>query len=213
MSAWLLWTTPAPVRRAPWCNNLQVKVGRRQRFVTLKCVHSTHPESAHVVCLSSAVPCPPSQLSVTLNCSTNAAALTWNSSPNAVSYSGKAVSTDGHSVTCDAGASLSCQLQGLQCGKEYSFTVSASDGDCHSPDSNPVIQATGEKKRHRCFPFTDIIRQFIIIIIISLYCRLSRFYIWLCIWVLCEALLSRNSSSFLTFVIKLPLSVTLCLLC
>lgn len=102
------------------------------------------------------MPCPPSQLSVSLNCSTNAAVLTWNSSPNAVSYTGKAVSTDGHNVTCDAGASLSCQLQGLQCGKEYSFTVSASDGDCHSPDSNPVIQTTGERKWHLCSPFTLI---------------------------------------------------------
>ena len=70
--------------------------------------------------------------------------LTWNSSPNAVSYTGKAVSTDGHTVMCEAGMNRSCQLKGLQCGKEYTFTVSASDGDCESPDSKPVMETTGE---------------------------------------------------------------------
>ncbi|CAB1419900.1 unnamed protein product [Pleuronectes platessa] len=87
-------------------------------------------------------PCPPSQLNVSLNCGSNSAALTWDSSPNAVSYTGKAVSVDGHNVTCDAGAMLSCQLEGLHCGKKYTFTVSASDGDCHSPDSEPVMSTT-----------------------------------------------------------------------
>ncbi|XP_039984445.1 uncharacterized protein LOC120790698 [Xiphias gladius] len=90
----------------------------------------------------STAPCPPSQLSASVNCGRNSAALTWNSSPNAASYTGKAVSTDGHNVTCDAGAELSCQLEGLHCGKEYAFTVSASDGDCRSPDSTPVIHTT-----------------------------------------------------------------------
>ncbi|XP_067369826.1 mucin-3B [Channa argus] len=87
-------------------------------------------------------PCPPSQLTVSVNCTTNSALLTWNSSINAVSYTGKAVAADSHIVTCDAGASLSCELQGLHCGMEYTFTVAASDGNCHSPDSSAVIQTT-----------------------------------------------------------------------
>ncbi|XP_075901618.1 uncharacterized protein fndc7b isoform X2 [Nelusetta ayraudi] len=87
-------------------------------------------------------PCPPSQLNVSVNCEDDTAMLTWSSSPNAVSYTGKAVSADGTTVTCEAGASLACQMNGLQCGKEYNFTVSASDGDCQSPDSEPVIRAT-----------------------------------------------------------------------
>lgn len=91
-----------------------------------------------------AAPCPPSQLNVSVNCEDDTATLTWSSSPNAVSYTGKAVSADGTTVTCEAGASLACQMNGLQCGKEYNFTVSASDGDCQSPDSEPVIRATGE---------------------------------------------------------------------
>lgn len=96
------------------------------------------------MCPPSAAPCPPSQLNVSVNCAYNSAMLTWNSSPNAVSYTGKAVSTDGHTVMCEAGMNLGCQLTGLQCGKEYTFTVSASDGDCESSDSEPVMDTTGE---------------------------------------------------------------------
>lgn len=47
-------------------------------------------------------------------------------------------------LTCDAGMNLGCQMNGLQCGKEYTFTVSSSDGNCQSPDSEPVLFTTGE---------------------------------------------------------------------
>lgn len=97
------------------------------------------------ICPPSAAPCPPSQFSASINCANDSAMLTWDSSPNAVSYTGKAVSADGHSVTCDAGMNLGCQLYGLHCGKKYTFTVSASDGECESPDSESVMLSTGEK--------------------------------------------------------------------
>lgn len=74
--------------------------------------------------------------------------LTWSNSPNTVSYTGKAVSADGHIVTCDAEMNLGCQLEDLDCGTEYTFTVSASDGECESPDSEPVIHTTGEREEH-----------------------------------------------------------------
>uniref|UniRef100_A0A8P4G5R4 Fibronectin type-III domain-containing protein n=1 Tax=Dicentrarchus labrax TaxID=13489 RepID=A0A8P4G5R4_DICLA len=87
-------------------------------------------------------PCPPSQLNASVNCADNSAMLTWSSSRNAVFYTGKAVSAGGHTVTCDARMNLGCQLNGLQCGKKYTFTVSASDGVCQSPDSKPVMHTT-----------------------------------------------------------------------
>ncbi|KAL7397583.1 hypothetical protein ABVT39_024505 [Epinephelus coioides] len=87
-------------------------------------------------------PCPPSQLNASLNCADNSAMLTWSNSPNTVSYTGKAVSADGHIVTCDAEMNLGCHLEDLDCGTEYTFTVSASDGECESPDSEPVIHTT-----------------------------------------------------------------------
>uniref|UniRef100_A0A3Q2E2M1 Fibronectin type-III domain-containing protein n=1 Tax=Cyprinodon variegatus TaxID=28743 RepID=A0A3Q2E2M1_CYPVA len=87
-------------------------------------------------------PCPPSELTALLNCPDNSANLTWGSSLNAVSYTGKAMSSDGHTVTCEAGLTLGCQLKGLHCGKKYTFTVSASDGDCRTIDSEPVSHTT-----------------------------------------------------------------------
>ncbi|CAJ1061142.1 uncharacterized protein LOC117806306 [Xyrichtys novacula] len=113
-------------------------------------VYSIHVSALNNLCASNesapqtlqTAPCPPSQFNASINCANNSAMLTWNSSPNAVSYTGRAVSTDGHTVICDAQMNLSCHLHNLQCGKEYIFTVSASDGDCESPDSEPVILTT-----------------------------------------------------------------------
>ncbi|XP_008292889.1 uncharacterized protein fndc7b [Stegastes partitus] len=87
-------------------------------------------------------PCPPTELMAKVNCSNNSAMLTWKSSPNAIYYTGQAVSTGGDRMTCDEGMELNCSLTGLHCGEEYTFTVSASDGECQSPDSKPVVQTT-----------------------------------------------------------------------
>ncbi|XP_045905930.1 receptor-type tyrosine-protein phosphatase beta-like [Micropterus dolomieu] len=115
--------------------------------VTAKDSNCTSNESS--ISILQTVPCPPSQLNVSVNCANESAMLTWSRSPNAVSYFGKAVSIDrrsypreGHTVTCDAGTNLGCQLNGLLCGSLYAFTVSASDGTCQSPDSEAVIQTT-----------------------------------------------------------------------
>ncbi|XP_040040842.2 uncharacterized protein fndc7b [Gasterosteus aculeatus] len=89
-----------------------------------------------------AAPCAPTQLDVSVGCANSSATLSWSSSPNAVSYTGKAVAADGHIVTCDAGVRLGCQMDGLHCGRKYNFTVSASDGGCQSPDGAPVTVTT-----------------------------------------------------------------------
>lgn len=59
---------------------------------------------------------------------------------------GKAVSSGQHTVTCDPGASLGCLLEGLHCGTEYTFTVSATDGSCQSSDSEPLVRKTGRSQ-------------------------------------------------------------------
>ncbi|KAJ3599685.1 hypothetical protein NHX12_033641 [Muraenolepis orangiensis] len=63
-------------------------------------------------------PCRPSQLAVSVNCSTNGAALSWEPSPGAVSYSAQALGADGHLLSCD-GPRPACLLEGLRCGQAY----------------------------------------------------------------------------------------------
>lgn len=113
---------------------------------SLKCAESNH---LNVLFPSPAAPCPPPQLTASVDCANNSAVLTWNSSSNAVSYTGRAVSSDQHTVTCDAGAALGCRLEALRCGQEYTFTVYSSDGSCQSPDSEPVVRTTGEQHLFR----------------------------------------------------------------
>lgn len=86
-------------------------------------------------------PCPPSGLVVTLNCAENSAMLIWESSANAVSYMGRAVSTTGHTVTCHV-EDTGCQIEDLQCGQIYDFFVTASDNNCESADSDGVTYST-----------------------------------------------------------------------
>ncbi|KAJ8376161.1 hypothetical protein SKAU_G00067410 [Synaphobranchus kaupii] len=87
------------------------------------------------------VPCSPSNPDASIDCATNAASVSWDASPNAASYLGRAVGTDGHAVTCN-GSAPGCQMSGLHCGQEYAFTVSATDGTCQSPGSTEFTRVT-----------------------------------------------------------------------
>ena len=100
-----------------------------------------------------AVPCPPTHVTAWVDCPTNTASLTWDASPNAATYTAKAVGTDGHSVSC-ASATPGCQLAGLHCGQAYVFTAAASDGSCASPDSMPITQQSGEASFRPLLPVT-----------------------------------------------------------
>ncbi|CAL8306274.1 unnamed protein product [Lota lota] len=87
-------------------------------------------------------PCQPSQLTVSVDCSTNSAALTWDASATATSYSAQALGTDGHLLSCGGATRPACLLEGLRCGQRYVFTASAADGGCVSAASRPVEQTT-----------------------------------------------------------------------
>ncbi|KAL0966456.1 hypothetical protein UPYG_G00295510 [Umbra pygmaea] len=80
----------------------------------------------------STAPCPPTNVSATLECSSNNAVVSWNSQ-NAlgVAYSAQALDAQGSLVSCNTTGS-NCALIGLQCGSNYSVTVTASNGNCSS---------------------------------------------------------------------------------
>ncbi|XP_074523504.1 uncharacterized protein fndc7b [Halichoeres trimaculatus] len=83
------------------------------------------------------VPCEPSGLAVDMNCETNSATLVWDATEGAVEYFGYAQSLDGDALYCD-NIEPFCDIEGLECGKMYNFSVEASNGVCNSSFSAPL---------------------------------------------------------------------------
>ncbi|KAK1803500.1 hypothetical protein P4O66_020926, partial [Electrophorus voltai] len=86
-------------------------------------------------------PCAPTNVHGSVQCTAGTAALGWDPSPNAVAYTGRAVGTDGHAVSCSS-SSRGCQLVGLRCGQDYKVWVTATSKACASPESDIYIQST-----------------------------------------------------------------------
>ncbi|KAJ8011603.1 hypothetical protein DPEC_G00059970 [Dallia pectoralis] len=84
-------------------------------------------------------PCPPTNLSSIMDCSSDSTFLSWSPSPNAVSYSGMAVGLNGAVLSCNTSTN-SCVLGRMACAQVYNLTVSASDGTCVTPYSAPFVQ-------------------------------------------------------------------------
>ncbi|XP_060792637.1 fibronectin type III domain-containing protein 7-like [Neoarius graeffei] len=86
-------------------------------------------------------PCAPFNIRSVIECITNALTLSWDSSPTSVSYTGKAVGSDGHMVWCNSTSAV-CQFTGLNCGQDYAISLTASDGVCGSTESEIYTQPT-----------------------------------------------------------------------
>lgn len=92
-------------------------------------------------------PCVPSNVSSQLNCGADTAQVSWDPSPNAVSYEVKATSS-GQNLTCNS-TSPSCTLSNLHCNYAYDIVVTATDGTCVSNYSAHFRQAPGiEREGH-----------------------------------------------------------------
>lgn len=89
------------------------------------------------------VPCDPASLTVTLDCNTNSASLSWDASQGAVEYFACAQSLDGDALYCSSTVN-SCTIEGLECGDIYNFSVEASNGACNSSFSPPVEMGAGK---------------------------------------------------------------------
>lgn len=80
-------------------------------------------------------------MSSQLICSARAAHVSWDPSPNALSYAVEAIS-DGQTLTCNS-SSPNCALSNLLCGQAYEIVVTATDGTCVSNYSAPFRQDQG----------------------------------------------------------------------
>ncbi|XP_033507400.2 uncharacterized protein LOC117272533 [Epinephelus lanceolatus] len=86
-------------------------------------------------------PCPPTNVSAKINCTTRNALVSWSSAAAATAYSVQAISTSGHNSSCSE-MGTSCTLNDLICGGEYSVVVEAMHTGCPGPASAPARLAT-----------------------------------------------------------------------
>lgn len=65
-----------------------------------------------------------------LHCLSGVVTVSWGASAGSKYYTALARAT-GHADYCNSNGT-SCELTGLQCGKDYTVTVLAGDGNCNS---------------------------------------------------------------------------------
>ncbi|KAK3546853.1 hypothetical protein QTP86_003744 [Hemibagrus guttatus] len=88
-----------------------------------------------------AAPCVPTLTSVEMDCLSNLAWVAWNTSAGAESYTVLAMDNYRQRFQCKSNDSM-CAVSGLQCGKNYSFSLTATNAQCRSGDSNTIQSET-----------------------------------------------------------------------
>ncbi|KAK0153692.1 Fibronectin type III domain-containing protein 7 [Merluccius polli] len=83
-------------------------------------------------------PCQPQGINGSLDCVTNSAWISWDSSPGAESYTVMSVGDGDHRLNCTTATNTSCEVQDLACGAQYNFSVIATNSHCDSMPSTAV---------------------------------------------------------------------------
>lgn len=89
-----------------------------------------------------AVPCVPTHVQRSVNCTTGAVSVSWDPSVGAISYAAVAQTSGGYASVCNS-TGTACVFSDLLCGMNYSLAVSATDGTCNTAPSPPVVLSTG----------------------------------------------------------------------
>ncbi|XP_074544742.1 uncharacterized protein LOC141804293 [Halichoeres trimaculatus] len=122
------------------CSFLDLSCGQQYTFTVMGHTNVCMSEmSAPIEKLTA--PCPPSNVSALLNCTTRKAMVSWSSAAAASAYSVQALSASGHNSSCSE-MGTSCYLDNLLCGQEYSVVVEAMHTGCPGPASSPARLTT-----------------------------------------------------------------------
>lgn len=97
--------------------------------------------------LSLSAPCVPTFVVATTNCDTSITTVAWDSARGASSYTVHAVSTSGRNSTC-TNTDTTCSFPDLDCGQNYTITVTTEDDNCVSLTSAPITVTTGTGHRY-----------------------------------------------------------------
>lgn len=88
-------------------------------------------------------PCAPTNVSASLVCDNNTAAVSWQRSPGAVSYTVTANGRDGHVKQCTTNGT-SCHLPNMHCAQTYVITVTPYSNSCRGFDSSAHTYVAGK---------------------------------------------------------------------
>lgn len=103
-----------------------------------------------------AVPCAPTNVSVSIDCSQDSAKLNWTSSIGVVFYIAVAEDADGKTYSCNS-MGTSCLIEGLSCGRKYNGSIIGTNLNCNSTASEMVTFTTGTSTAGRVHKFTGVL--------------------------------------------------------
>ena len=101
-----------------------------------------------VFCPPSA-PCAPESVETTLSCNTSAVEVSWVLGGAGLNYNAT-VSTGGFTALSCSSESSGCIVEGLDCGQEYTVTVTAGNSYCTGSTSAPQTIETGMSPAYVC---------------------------------------------------------------
>ncbi|XP_069497964.1 serine-rich adhesin for platelets-like [Ambystoma mexicanum] len=104
--------------------------------VSLQC-NSSHSSAAQV----QAVPCVPTTLQATFDCSQGVVEVSWEESYGALAYTVNAHGSVGYPSGCST-SNTTCTIPDLACGHTYDITISSDNNVCSSRESGPVSVTT-----------------------------------------------------------------------
>ncbi|KAM4642168.1 uncharacterized protein O3C94_016554 [Discoglossus pictus] len=144
------------------CNSTETSC----EVVGLQCgqKYSVSVESTGAICRSIATspdtiqtaPCVPQNVSGVVNCQTNSAALSWSVTPGAENYTALVTSPNGQELICNT-TSSSCNITDLQCGLNYSVTVTGANSGCQGGSSDTIQLATAPCAPGNVLALTDCV--------------------------------------------------------
>lgn len=88
------------------------------------------------------VPCAPTNVSVSVDCSQNSARFNWTSSIGVVFYIAVAEDVNGNTYSCNS-MGTDCLMEGLSCGQKYNGSIIGTNLNCNSTASEVVTFTTG----------------------------------------------------------------------
>lgn len=89
------------------------------------------------------VSCPPANLNLFRECSSNVIIFSWASTNNTAFYRAQLADSVGGTQDCIT-TETSCFFTNTACGRKYNFTVFSVNGECSGPVSSPVSIVTGK---------------------------------------------------------------------